>query len=750
MAVAANVMTRLAPSQASSTTLAPSKALSMTSTLGETCVVAAPLNWPFCNGMSGSRVDKSARQLRSLSFCEVPLVIEFQRLMFSDIVGSDVDDTRWEGMACQRRPADASSAFTTLATDLLQFARELDEEAVWSSVFIAWRGSLKATSTKAGLNKQRRSPAATGQLYIPLQSRYSAGSVVPSEMTGNSMTGCRIKSSRCVSFSDFPETIEIHRLMYAEIVGSDSDYTRWEGMACERRPVDGSSALASLAIDMDQFAYDIYEEASWSAAICAWKCFVDSSRAAKISSRENRRRPYVPPQLRCAAGNNIPFGRYGGGAFVAASGKLRSVSFDDSPEIFAFERLMYAEIVGSDYDDTRWEGMACQRRQLGGVSSFAIDLEQLANEIHEEAIWRSVFYCWQCLKIENCDNVKVRSNRRSSCHQRSAKLTDGLRSVAFNDTPEHIAFSRLMYAEIVGCDADDTRWESMASQRRPADGSGALTTLALDLAQLACELDVEAVWLSVLVAWQRLVSTSSRTLANSNTNAMPACCRPYVPPHRRYNTDNVCGTMLKRSAGSFQRCIPHHLPGVGQPRIGIDIGGVLTRDGEPDFDRWSEWDLTSEAPGAFQACKEVVTLFGADNVFLVSKVRAGGPMQQRTERWLHDTVNFCERTAVKREHIIFVSSVSGQDGKGVAASCLGLSFFVDDKLAALQSVFCDPFGNSGPLVQHHEGKLFHFAKGGCGRHSPQQNLEALPPNMRRHYCPVANWFEVMEHLRRNI
>merc|ERR1719502_510435 len=36
-----------------------------------------------------------------------------------------------------------------------------------------------------------------------------------------------------------------------------------------------------------------------------------------------------------------------------------------------------------------------------------------------------------------------------------------------------------------------------------------------------------------------------------------------------------------------------------QPRIGIDIGGVLTRDGDPTRDRSEEWGPDWEAPDAF-------------------------------------------------------------------------------------------------------------------------------------------------------
>merc|ERR1712232_1207960 len=130
------------------------------------------------------------------------------------------------------------------------------------------------------------------------------------------------------------------------------------------------------------------------------------------------------------------------------------------------------------------------------------------------------------------------------------------------------------------------------------------------------------------------------------------------------------------------------------------------------------WGASWEAPGAFDAVRCVVQLFGPSNVFLVSKVRLRGNMHRDTKQWL-ETQKFCEKTGVLEGNIRFVSNVAEPNGKGVVASRLGLSHFVNDKLEVLESVFSDQAGNSGPLVQKFHGCLFHFASGGSGSIPPR-------------------------------
>lgn len=187
------------------------------------------------------------------------------------------------------------------------------------------------------------------------------------------------------------------------------------------------------------------------------------------------------------------------------------------------------------------------------------------------------------------------------------------------------------------------------------------------------------------------------------------------------------------------------------PRIGIDIGGVLTRDGDPSYrGSLDEWDTSWEAPGAFDAVRKIVQVFGAENTFLVSKVRPGGNMQRRMEQWLHETCDFCKVTGVLKGNIVFVRNIDGPEGKGAASCQLGLSHFIDDKLDVLKAVFEDEAGNSRHLVEKHFGILFHFGKGGWDRAPPPCDMRSLAPMMRRCYKAVANWNEVVEELRERL
>lgn len=188
-----------------------------------------------------------------------------------------------------------------------------------------------------------------------------------------------------------------------------------------------------------------------------------------------------------------------------------------------------------------------------------------------------------------------------------------------------------------------------------------------------------------------------------------------------------------------------------EPRIGIDIGGVLTREGDPRYrGSYDEWDASWEADGALDAVKKITQVFGPSNTFLVSKVRPGGRMHRRMELWLHETINFCEVTGLPKENIIFVRTVDGPTGKGVACQKLGISHFVDDKIEVLQSIFDDEAGNSRILVERYQGLLFHFSKGGFSQVPPTTDTSQLSPIMRRHYRSAANWTQVVEQLREKL
>jgi hypothetical protein len=189
----------------------------------------------------------------------------------------------------------------------------------------------------------------------------------------------------------------------------------------------------------------------------------------------------------------------------------------------------------------------------------------------------------------------------------------------------------------------------------------------------------------------------------------------------------------------------HSLPGmqklqVCEPRIGIDIGDVLT-----SFHKHT--NALREVPGASDAVREIVEIFGVDFVFLVSKVRLGGKMHQMSKRWLEKPNGFLQRTGVLPGNVVFVSSISGIDGKGVAAAQLGLSHFIDNKPEVLRSVFSDKSGNSGELVQRFDGILFHFASGGSGHLKPPVPSR-MDPQMQPHYFGVSGWSEILVMLRK--
>jgi len=175
--------------------------------------------------------------------------------------------------------------------------------------------------------------------------------------------------------------------------------------------------------------------------------------------------------------------------------------------------------------------------------------------------------------------------------------------------------------------------------------------------------------------------------------------------------------------------------------------GVLTREGDPAYrGSLDEWDSTWEATGAFDAITKIVQVFGPENVFIVSKVRPGGNMHRRMEQWLHETVDFCKETGVRKENINFVRCVDGPEGKGAASALLGLSYFVDDRIDVLRSLWEDSAGNVKNLIERHQGLLIHFAKGGYGSTPPHVDYGSIGPSMRRFYHGVPNWAGVLAQL----
>eukprot|EP00927_Polykrikos_kofoidii_P047515 TRINITY_DN4170_c0_g4_i1.p1 TRINITY_DN4170_c0_g4~~TRINITY_DN4170_c0_g4_i1.p1 ORF type:complete len:578 (-),score=102.48 TRINITY_DN4170_c0_g4_i1:46-1665(-) len=182
------------------------------------------------------------------------------------------------------------------------------------------------------------------------------------------------------------------------------------------------------------------------------------------------------------------------------------------------------------------------------------------------------------------------------------------------------------------------------------------------------------------------------------------------------------------------------------PRIGIDIGGVVTRTRLRDNDLSVNWGTEDEAPGAFDGFRRLVEIFGEDNVFLVSKFKIGDPMQRKTEHWLHETCKFCERTGVLRKNIVFCSPAYGRDGRGVVAERLRLSHFVDDSLEGLSLVFAGSAGNSGHWIEQLNGLLLHLVPARAEGKSVDTTPVEVPPRMRPFYRCARDWQEVIAAL----
>eukprot|EP00927_Polykrikos_kofoidii_P023843 TRINITY_DN21821_c0_g1_i1.p1 TRINITY_DN21821_c0_g1~~TRINITY_DN21821_c0_g1_i1.p1 ORF type:complete len:374 (+),score=46.56 TRINITY_DN21821_c0_g1_i1:64-1185(+) len=168
-------------------------------------------------------------------------------------------------------------------------------------------------------------------------------------------------------------------------------------------------------------------------------------------------------------------------------------------------------------------------------------------------------------------------------------------------------------------------------------------------------------------------------------------------------------------------------------RIGVDVGGVLTKcKHERPEGHWED-QLGYAAVGAVNGLARLIQIFGADNVFIVSKVRLGSAMQQKIEHWLHETIRVCERTGLRKENIYFCEEATGPTGKGVVAQKLCLSHFVDDRFDVLQSVLSDPCGNSGNEVRAKRGQLFHFM------HGRLVDPGEMSKEMRTYYSSVPSW-----------
>merc|ERR1719221_2222707 len=84
------------------------------------------------------------------------------------------------------------------------------------------------------------------------------------------------------------------------------------------------------------------------------------------------------------------------------------------------------------------------------------------------------------------------------------------------------------------------------------------------------------------------------------------------------------------------------------------------------------------------------------------------------------------------------------DYKGPKFKELGLSLFVDDGIDVLTSLW----DKGRDLIEEHQGRLIHFAKGGGGN-GPESSdkTKKLANSAKEHYTTARNWAHVLERLR---
>lgn len=129
--------------------------------------------------------------------------------------------------------------------------------------------------------------------------------------------------------------------------------------------------------------------------------------------------------------------------------------------------------------------------------------------------------------------------------------------------------------------------------------------------------------------------------------------------------------------------------GGGAIRLGIDVGGVIAvpnkhneNDGDCIVTSHSKEDtvltnavITEEC---FVAVKTLVSHFGADNVFIVSK--AGDRMEANTRTWLLEK-GFYSRTGLREDHVLFCKSRSQ---KRPIVDAIGITHFIDDRWSVMK------------------------------------------------------------------
>lgn len=115
-------------------------------------------------------------------------------------------------------------------------------------------------------------------------------------------------------------------------------------------------------------------------------------------------------------------------------------------------------------------------------------------------------------------------------------------------------------------------------------------------------------------------------------------------------------------------------------KIGIDIGRVIISGDTDSPDQFFGPNYLNcpQVKEAFPSITQLVTTFGAEQVFLVSK--CGEHTQKRTLEWLnhHD---FYKQTGVLPYHVHFCRE---RHEKAVICKKLGIQIFIDDRFSVLK------------------------------------------------------------------
>lgn len=119
-------------------------------------------------------------------------------------------------------------------------------------------------------------------------------------------------------------------------------------------------------------------------------------------------------------------------------------------------------------------------------------------------------------------------------------------------------------------------------------------------------------------------------------------------------------------------------------KLGIDIGKVIidgARNDGTDTAFFSDNFLrTSALPGAFEAIGNLVSRFGSEHVYLVSK--CGVPIQEKSLAWLTHH-KFFEQTGMQPNNYRFCRRRAEKAG---ICRALGITHFIDDRAEILVSM----------------------------------------------------------------